>query len=51
MQQGMQQGKLEGEKQASMKIARQMLESGKDRQSVMKFTGLTDTEMSNRFKD
>ncbi|WGL93931.1 Rpn family recombination-promoting nuclease/putative transposase [Arsenophonus nasoniae] len=54
-QNGMQKGKLEGiqegEKQASMKIARQMLESGMDRQSVMKFTGLTDTEMSNLFKD
>ncbi|WP_334473100.1 Rpn family recombination-promoting nuclease/putative transposase [Arsenophonus sp. PmNCSU2021_1] len=55
IQQGMQQGKIEGiqegEKQASMKIARQMLESGMDRQSVMKFTGLTDAEMSNLFKD
>ncbi|MFS1539750.1 MAG: Rpn family recombination-promoting nuclease/putative transposase [Candidatus Phlomobacter fragariae] len=50
-QEGIQQGKLEGEKQASMKIARQILESGMDRQSVMKFTGLTDTEMSNLFKD
>ncbi|WP_334472328.1 Rpn family recombination-promoting nuclease/putative transposase [Arsenophonus sp. PmNCSU2021_1] len=52
---GIQQGKIEGiqegEKQASMKIARQMLESGMDRQSVMKFTGLTDAEMSNLFKD
>ncbi|WP_063657605.1 Rpn family recombination-promoting nuclease/putative transposase [Candidatus Arsenophonus triatominarum] len=51
MQQGIQQGKVEGEKQASMKIARQMLESGMDRQSVMKFTSLNDTEMSNLFKD
>ncbi|WP_026823144.1 Rpn family recombination-promoting nuclease/putative transposase [Arsenophonus nasoniae] len=54
-QKGVQKGKLEGiqegEKQASMKIARQMLESGMDRQSVMKFTGLTDTEMSTLFKD
>ncbi|WP_425393796.1 Rpn family recombination-promoting nuclease/putative transposase [Candidatus Arsenophonus triatominarum] len=52
---GLQKGKIEGiqegEKQASMKIARQMLESGMDRQSVMKFTGLTDTEMSSLFKD
>ncbi|HGJ5857460.1 Rpn family recombination-promoting nuclease/putative transposase, partial [Arsenophonus nasoniae] len=47
IQQGMEQGKIEGEKQASMKIARQMFESGMDRQSVMKFTGLTDAEMSN----
>ncbi|HGJ5855325.1 Rpn family recombination-promoting nuclease/putative transposase, partial [Arsenophonus nasoniae] len=51
IRQGMQQGKIEGEKQASMKIARQMFESGMDRQSVMKFTGLTDAEMSNLFKD
>ncbi|WP_395971457.1 Rpn family recombination-promoting nuclease/putative transposase (plasmid) [Candidatus Arsenophonus nilaparvatae] len=54
-QMGIQKGKLEGiqegEKQASMKIARQMLESGMDRQSVMKFTGLDDAEMSNLFKD
>ncbi|HGJ5881211.1 MAG TPA: Rpn family recombination-promoting nuclease/putative transposase [Arsenophonus nasoniae] len=55
IQKGIQKGKIEGiqegEKQASMKIARQMLESGMDRQSVMKFTGLTDAEMSNLFKD
>ncbi|QBY46607.1 Rpn family recombination-promoting nuclease/putative transposase (plasmid) [Arsenophonus nasoniae] len=50
-QKGVQKGKLEGEKQASMKIARQMLESGMDRQSVIKFTGLSDAEMSNLFKD
>ncbi|WGM03654.1 Rpn family recombination-promoting nuclease/putative transposase [Arsenophonus nasoniae] len=48
---GVQEGMQKGEKQASMKIARQMLESGMDRQSVMKFTGLTDAEMSNLFKD
>ncbi|WGM03257.1 Rpn family recombination-promoting nuclease/putative transposase [Arsenophonus nasoniae] len=48
---GIQEGMQKGEKQASMKIARQMLESGMDRQSVMKFTGLTDAEMSNLFKD
>ncbi|PAV02352.1 ISNCY family transposase [Arsenophonus sp. ENCA] len=48
---GIQKGIQKGEKQASMKIARQMLESGMDRQSVMKFTGLTDNEMSNLFKD
>ncbi|PAV01814.1 ISNCY family transposase [Arsenophonus sp. ENCA] len=48
---GEQNGMQKGEKQASMKIARQMLESGMDRQSVMKFTGLNDDEMSNLFKD
>ncbi|UBX30677.1 Rpn family recombination-promoting nuclease/putative transposase [Arsenophonus apicola] len=51
MQKGIQKGMLEGEKQASLKIARQMLESGMDRQSVMKFTGLTDSELKNLFKD
>ncbi len=48
---GIQIGEQNGEKKASMKIARQMLESGMDRQSVMKFTGLTDTEMRALFKD
>ncbi|WGM03574.1 Rpn family recombination-promoting nuclease/putative transposase [Arsenophonus nasoniae] len=48
---GEQNGMQKGEKQASMKIARQMLESGMDRQSVIKFTGLSDAEMSNLFKD
>ncbi|WP_334472874.1 Rpn family recombination-promoting nuclease/putative transposase [Arsenophonus sp. PmNCSU2021_1] len=48
---GEQNGMQKGEKQASMKIARQILESGMDRQSVMKSTGLNDTQMSNLFKD
>uniref|UniRef100_UPI00047E2C0E Rpn family recombination-promoting nuclease/putative transposase n=1 Tax=Arsenophonus nasoniae TaxID=638 RepID=UPI00047E2C0E len=48
---GEQNGVQKGEKHASMKIARQMLESGMDRQSVMKFTGLNDDEMINLFKD
>ncbi|WP_034250242.1 Rpn family recombination-promoting nuclease/putative transposase, partial [Arsenophonus nasoniae] len=55
MQQGMQQGKAEGRQEgkleAQLEIAKQMLITGMDRQSVMKFTGLTDTEMSNLFKD
>ncbi|WGM09041.1 Rpn family recombination-promoting nuclease/putative transposase [Arsenophonus nasoniae] len=51
VQEGIQIGEQTGEKKASMKIARQMLESGMDRQSVMKFTGLTDIEMSTLFKD
>lgn len=53
-QMGIQKGKLEGiqegEKQASLKIARQMLESGMDKQSIMKFTGLTKIELSRLFK-
>ncbi|WP_119712749.1 Rpn family recombination-promoting nuclease/putative transposase [Arsenophonus endosymbiont of Aleurodicus floccissimus] len=46
-----QEGKLEGEKQASMKIARQLLEKSVERDIVKLSTGLTDTEMSNLFKD
>ncbi|QBY46342.1 Putative transposase, YhgA-like (plasmid) [Arsenophonus nasoniae] len=51
IQEGMQKGKIEGEKQASMKIARQLLEKGVERDIVKLSTGLTDTEMSNLFKD
>ncbi|HGJ5883752.1 Rpn family recombination-promoting nuclease/putative transposase [Arsenophonus sp.] len=55
MQKGIQRGKIEGiqegEKQASMKIARQLLEKGVERDIVKLSTGLTDTEMSNLFKD
>lgn len=47
IQEGMQKDKLE----AQLEIAKQMLITGMDRQSVMKFTGLTDTEMNNLFKD
>ncbi|HGJ5874732.1 MAG TPA: Rpn family recombination-promoting nuclease/putative transposase [Arsenophonus apicola] len=59
MQEGIQKGKLEGiqegmqkgKHEAQLEIARQMLESGMDRQSVMKFTSLTDSELKNLFKD
>ncbi len=34
-----------------MKIARQLLEKGVERDIVKLSTGLTDTEMSNLFKD
>ncbi|MDR5611473.1 MAG: Rpn family recombination-promoting nuclease/putative transposase [Arsenophonus sp.] len=59
LQEGLQRGKLEGiqegmqkgEKHASMKIARQLLEKGVERDIVKLSTGLTDTEMSNLFKD
>ncbi|HGJ5866581.1 MAG TPA: ISNCY family transposase, partial [Arsenophonus nasoniae] len=51
MQEGIQKGKLEGKHEAQLEIARQMLESNMDRQSVMKFTGLTDAELRNLFKD
>ncbi|ATW34868.1 hypothetical protein [Candidatus Williamhamiltonella defendens] len=45
-QEGMQEGIQKGEKQTSMKIARQMLKSGMDRRSVMKFTGLTREQIN-----
>ncbi|PAV01140.1 ISNCY family transposase [Arsenophonus sp. ENCA] len=48
---GEQKGMQKGEKQASMKIARQLLEKGVERDIVKLSTGLTDTEMSNLFKD
>ncbi|HGJ5880171.1 MAG TPA: ISNCY family transposase, partial [Arsenophonus nasoniae] len=48
---GVQEGMQKGEKQASMKIARQLLEKGVERDIVKLSTGLTDTEMSNLFKD
>ncbi|MDR5617884.1 Rpn family recombination-promoting nuclease/putative transposase [Arsenophonus sp.] len=47
VQEGIQKGKLE----AQLEIAKQMLITGMDRQSVMKFTGLNDDEMINLFKD
>ncbi|HGJ5854751.1 Rpn family recombination-promoting nuclease/putative transposase [Arsenophonus nasoniae] len=47
IQEGIQKGKIE----AQLEIAKQMLITGMDRQSVMKFTGLTDADMSNLFKD
>ncbi|HGJ5854760.1 Rpn family recombination-promoting nuclease/putative transposase [Arsenophonus nasoniae] len=48
---GRQEGKLEGKLEAQLEIAKQMLITGMDRQSVMKFTGLTDADMSSLFKD
>lgn len=41
-----QEGIQEGKKQASIEIARQMLKEGMDRQSVMKFTNITEKELS-----
>ncbi len=48
---GEQNGMQKGEKQASIKIARQLIEKGVERDIVKLSTGLTDTEMSNLFKD
>ncbi|ASV33082.1 hypothetical protein CJJ18_02075 [Candidatus Williamhamiltonella defendens] len=44
-------GMQKGEKQASLKIAHQLLESGMDRQSVRQLTGLSETEMKSLFQD
>lgn len=55
IQQGIQIGEekwvQKGEKQASMKIARQLLDKGVERDIMKLSTGLTDAEMSNLFKD
>jgi len=51
IQEGIQKGRQEGEKQAYIKIARQLLESGMGRQSVRQITGLTETEMKSLFQD
>ncbi|CAA2931068.1 hypothetical protein ARSQ2_02215 [Arsenophonus endosymbiont of Bemisia tabaci Q2] len=58
IQQGMQQGKAEGiqegmqkgKLEAQLEIARQMLITGMDRQSVMKFMGLTDSDIATCLK-
>ena len=46
MQKGMQQGIQLGGKEARLEIARNMLESGLDRASVMKMTGLSEEDLN-----
>lgn len=43
---GREKGHSEGERDATLKIARTMLQNGLDRDTVMKMTGLTDEELS-----
>lgn len=43
---GWQEGRQEGEREAALKIARAMLASGLDRDSVMKMTGLTADDLA-----
>ncbi|EPN2807049.1 Rpn family recombination-promoting nuclease/putative transposase [Serratia marcescens] len=43
---GWQEGRQEGEREAALKIARAMLASGLDRDSVMKMTGLTTDDLA-----
>ncbi|EDB6796021.1 ISNCY family transposase, partial [Salmonella enterica subsp. enterica serovar Muenchen] len=42
---GRNEGKLEGEREATLKIARTMLQNGLDRSTVMKMTGLTAEDL------
>jgi predicted transposase/invertase (TIGR01784 family) len=39
-------GRSEGERQATLKIARTMLQNGIDRNTVMKMTGLTEDDLA-----
>ncbi len=39
-------GRSEGERQATLKIARTMLQNGIDRNTVMKMTGLTEDNLA-----
>ncbi len=43
---GREKGHSEGERDATLKIARTMLQNGLDRDTIMKMTGLTDEELS-----
>jgi len=45
-QKGIQLGFEKGEREATLKIARNMLENGLDGSTVMKMTGLTQTELA-----
>ena len=44
-QKGMQKGMQLGKREASLEIARNLLENGMDRPSVMKMTGLTEEDL------
>lgn len=46
LQLGEEKGRQEGERDAALKIARAMLASGLDRESVMKMTGLTADDLA-----
>jgi recombination-promoting nuclease RpnB len=46
MQIGEQRGIEKGEREATLKIARTMLQNGLDRGTVMKMTGLTEDELT-----
>ncbi|EPF0317403.1 ISNCY family transposase, partial [Enterobacter chuandaensis] len=44
-QRGIEKGRSEGEREATLKIARTMLQSGIDRNTVMAMTGLTEDDL------
>lgn len=46
LQLGEEKGRQEGEREAALKIARAMLASGLDRDSVVKMTGLTADDLA-----
>ncbi|HGV5114786.1 TPA: ISNCY family transposase, partial [Klebsiella pneumoniae] len=46
LQLGEQRGIEKGEREATLKIARTMLQNGIDRNTVMKMTGLTEDELA-----
>ncbi|WP_422732742.1 Rpn family recombination-promoting nuclease/putative transposase [Pantoea agglomerans] len=45
-QKGIEKGRTEGEREATLKIARTMLQNGIDRNTVMKMTGLSEDELA-----
>ncbi|WP_409519758.1 hypothetical protein [Pantoea brenneri] len=45
-QRGIEKGRTEGEREATLKIARTMLQNGLDRITVMKMTGLTEDDLA-----
>ncbi|EHA6546981.1 ISNCY family transposase, partial [Salmonella enterica] len=45
-QRGIEKGRSEGEREATLKIARTMLQNCIDRNTVMKMTGLTEDDLA-----
>ncbi|EBS3177492.1 ISNCY family transposase, partial [Salmonella enterica subsp. enterica serovar Newport] len=45
-QRGIEKGRSEGKREATLKIARTMLQNGIDRNTVMKMTGLTEDDLA-----
>ncbi|EIP0100176.1 ISNCY family transposase, partial [Salmonella enterica subsp. enterica serovar Wangata] len=45
-QRGVEKGRSEGEREATLKIARTMLRNGIERNTVMKMTGLTEDDLA-----